>query len=73
MTPKLTSAISSSKVVPSTTHAIRAPKMPNQPARFSMHVGTVLGYLTHKLRKKHNVEDGPEIDVIRRIRSANAS
>jgi len=72
MTPKLTSVTSSSKAVPSTMLATHALRMPSQPARFSMRVGTVLGYLTRKLRKKHNVEDGIEVDVIRRVRSADA-
>jgi hypothetical protein len=45
MTPKPTSVTSSSKDASNTMPAIRAPKMPNQPARFSMHVGTVLGCL----------------------------
>jgi hypothetical protein len=72
MTPKPTSVISSSKAAPNTMRAIRAPRIPNPPVRFSMHVGTVLEYLTRKLRKKHNVEDGIEVDVIRRVRRADA-
>jgi hypothetical protein len=77
--------------------AIRAPKMPNQPARFSMHVGTVLGHLIKtgnlnilgydmttahaKYWTAYNwrpwtydpADDGPEVDIIRLVRSANAS
>lgn len=96
MTPKPTSVTSSSKAAPNKTLAIRAPKMPNQLARFSMHVGTVLGHLIKtenlnilgydmttahaKYWTAHNLgpwtydptDDGPEVEVIRRVRRANA-
>ena len=68
---KMTNAISSSKAAPKQALAILDPRMLSLRDRISMLVGIARTSLTNLNRKKnHNVKDGVEIEVIRRVRSA---